>query len=61
MQANYVQRIRLIFSKGGPARFISHLDLARTLERALNRPKFRLLTRKGSTAARVCKWPPRCR
>lgn len=39
MQANYVQRLRLIFSKGGPARFISHLDLARTLERALNRAK----------------------
>ncbi|GJM42499.1 MAG: radical SAM protein [Ardenticatenaceae bacterium] len=39
MQANYVQRVRLIFSKGGPARFISHLDLARTLERALNRAK----------------------
>lgn len=39
MQANYVQRIRLIFSKGGAARFISHLDLARTLERALNRAK----------------------
>ncbi|WP_420641846.1 TIGR03936 family radical SAM-associated protein [Candidatus Leptofilum sp.] len=39
MQANYVQRLRLIFSKGGAARFISHLDLARTLERALNRAK----------------------
>ncbi|WP_420629923.1 TIGR03936 family radical SAM-associated protein [Candidatus Leptofilum sp.] len=39
MEANYVQRIRLVFSKGGPARFISHLDLARTLERALNRAK----------------------
>lgn len=37
MQANYVQRLRLVFSKGGPARYISHLDLARTLERALNR------------------------
>lgn len=39
MQANYVQRLRLIFSKNGPARYISHLDLARTLERALNRAK----------------------
>lgn len=37
MQANYVQRLRMIFSKNGPARYISHLDLARTLERALNR------------------------
>ena len=39
MQANYVQRLRIIFSKDGPARYISHLDLARTLERALNRAK----------------------
>lgn len=39
MQANYIQRLRLIFSKSGPARYISHLDLARTLERALNRAK----------------------
>ena len=39
MQANYVQRLRLIFSKDGPARYISHLDLARTLERALNRAR----------------------
>lgn len=31
------QRLRLTFSKDGPARFISHLDLARALERALNR------------------------
>ncbi|HFQ92508.1 MAG TPA: DUF2344 domain-containing protein [Anaerolineae bacterium] len=37
MQANYVQRLRLTFSKGGAARYISHLDLARALERALNR------------------------
>lgn len=34
---NYVQRLRLRFSKVGPTRFIGHLDLARTLERALNR------------------------
>lgn len=32
-----VQRLRLIFSKGGAARHISHLDLARALERSLNR------------------------
>ncbi len=37
MQANYVQRLRLTFTKTGPTRFISHLDLARTLERSLNR------------------------
>ncbi len=39
MQANYVQRMRLTFSKEGPARYIGHLDLARTLERALNRAR----------------------
>lgn len=39
MQANYVQRIRLTFGKRGPARYISHLDLARALERALNRSR----------------------
>jgi radical SAM-linked protein len=39
MQANYVQRLRLVFSKNGPARYIGHLDLARTLERALNRAR----------------------
>lgn len=39
MKANYVQRIRLKFGKKGPARFISHLDLARALERALNRSR----------------------
>lgn len=37
MQANYVQRMRLTFSKVGPTKYIGHLDLARTLERALNR------------------------
>lgn len=37
MQANYVQRMRFIFGKDGPARWIGHLDLARTLERAFNR------------------------
>ncbi|MDT8304564.1 MAG: TIGR03936 family radical SAM-associated protein [Anaerolineae bacterium] len=39
MQANYVQRLRLRFSKVGPARYIGHLDLARALERALNRAR----------------------
>lgn len=32
-----VQRLRLTFTKEGAARYISHLDLARALERALNR------------------------
>ena len=39
MQATYVQRLRLTFRKEGPTRFIGHLDLARTMERALNRAK----------------------
>ncbi len=39
MQANYVQRLRLTFSKTGPTRFIGHLDLALTLERAFNRAR----------------------
>lgn len=39
MHANYVQRLRFRFSKFGPTRYISHLDLARTLERALNRAR----------------------
>lgn len=37
--ADYVQRVRITFSKDGPARFISHLDVARTWERALNRAR----------------------
>ena len=37
MQPTYVQRLRLTFSKVGPTRFIGHLDLARTMERVLNR------------------------
>lgn len=32
-----VQRIRMTFTKEGTARYISHLDLARAVERALNR------------------------
>jgi radical SAM-linked protein len=39
MQANYVQRIRLTFSKTAYTRFIGHLDLARALERAVNRAR----------------------
>jgi radical SAM-linked protein len=35
--ARAVQRLRLTFSKEGPARYIGHLDLARALERTLNR------------------------
>ncbi len=37
MQANYVQRLRVTFRKLGAARWIGHLDVNRTWERALNR------------------------
>lgn len=47
MQANYVQRLRLTFGKAGPTRFIGHLDLARTLERSLNRAEIPLAYTQG--------------
>ena len=47
MQANYVQRLRLVFSKNGPARYIGHLDLARTLERSLNRARIPIAYTQG--------------
>lgn len=47
MQANYVQRLRFSFSKVGPTRYIGHLDLARTLERALNRAQIPIAYTQG--------------
>lgn len=47
MQADYVQRLRLTFRKGGAARYTSHLDLARTLERALNRARIPMAYSQG--------------
>lgn len=47
MQANYVQRLRFVFSKSGPTRYIGHLDVARALERALNRAKIPLAYTQG--------------
>ena len=47
MEANYVQRLRMTFSKGGAARYTSHLDLARALERALNRAKIPMAYTQG--------------
>ena len=47
MQANYVQRLRFIFAKDGPTRYIGHLDLARTLERSLNRARIPLAYTQG--------------
>lgn len=43
----YVQRLRIKFSKFGPTRFISHLDVARTWERALNRAKIPMAYSQG--------------
>jgi radical SAM-linked protein len=43
------QRLRLTFSKEGPARYISHLDLARTLERALIRAALPVAYSQGFT------------
>jgi len=47
MKANYVQRLRITYGKTGPARFIGHLDLARTLERSLNRARIPLAYSQG--------------
>ena len=47
MQANYVQRLRLEFAKTGPTRFIGHLDLAKALERSLNRAQIPLAYTQG--------------
>jgi radical SAM-linked protein len=47
MQANYVQRLRLEFAKVGPTRFIGHLDLAKALERSLNRAEIPLAYTQG--------------
>ena len=47
MQANYVQRLRIQFGKVGPTRFIGHLDVARTWERALNRAKVSIAYTQG--------------
>jgi len=47
MNANYVQRLRLTFRKEGATRYIGHLDLARTLERSLNRAKIPIAYTQG--------------
>lgn len=47
MNADYVQRLRLSFRKFGAARYIGHLDLAQTLERALNRAKIPMAYSQG--------------
>lgn len=47
MDIPYVQRLRITFNKKGSARFIGHLDLARTWERALNRAKIPMAYTQG--------------
>ncbi len=47
MNANYIQRLRLTFGKAGATRYIGNLDLARTLERALNRAQIPLAYTQG--------------
>lgn len=47
MQATYIQRLRVTFRKFGPTRFIGHLDVARTWERALNRAKMPMAYSQG--------------
>lgn len=47
MNANYVQRLRLTFRKEGATRYIGHLDLARTLERSLNRAQIPIAYTQG--------------
>jgi radical SAM-linked protein len=42
-----VQRLRVIFSKGSEARFLSHLDLLATLEYALRRARLPLALAEG--------------
>lgn len=42
-----VQRLRLVFRKGGEAKYISHLDLMRTWERALRRANLPLAYSRG--------------
>ena len=47
MQSDTVQRLRLTFSKDGPAQYISHLDLVRTFERSLIRASIPVAYTKG--------------
>lgn len=47
MNANYAQRLRLTFRKEGATRYIGHLDLARTLERSLNRAQIPIAYTQG--------------
>ena len=55
-----VQRLRLIFSQQGVLRYVGHLDLVRTWERALRRASVPLAYSEGLILSRECSLPPRC-
>ena len=56
------QRLRLTFAKGEPIKYISHLDLMRTWERALRRAQVPLAYSEGfnprpkSPSLLRCRW-----
>jgi radical SAM-linked protein len=53
------QRLRITYSKNGPARYVAHLDLMRTWERALRRAKLPLAYSQGfSPHARIAMAAP---
>ncbi len=47
MQSGELHRLRITFTKGGPTRWIGHLDLSRTWERALNRARIPMAYTQG--------------
>ena len=47
MQVDTLNRLRLTFDANGPLRWIGHLDLVRTWERAIRRSGLRLAYSKG--------------
>ncbi|MDP6605465.1 MAG: TIGR03936 family radical SAM-associated protein, partial [Dehalococcoidia bacterium] len=53
------QRLRITYSKNGPARYVAHLDMMRTWERALRRAKLPLAYSQGfSPHARIAMAAP---
>ncbi|MEE8337637.1 MAG: TIGR03936 family radical SAM-associated protein [Dehalococcoidia bacterium] len=54
-----MQRLRITYSKDGPARYVAHLDMMRTWERALRRAKLPLAYSQGfSPHARIAMAAP---
>ena len=52
---------RLLFSKTGRARYISHLDLMRTFQRAFARAKIPIKHTEGFNPTHLSPSPCRCR